>query len=340
MFKISKLLSFLLGMSGFLRMGVGEEGGGGALDVFAAAEAFSSLDRSGDDEETKQPDAVADETPEAAAERLAAEEAEGEQSEANDETAEPAKFTIKVDGKDVELTEAEVAEHYKNGLRQADYTRKTMEAAEAKKSADAEASKAKAERDRYAQELNNYAIKTHGDIQEQQGLLTEELLNSDPVEYLRQERIFRERQANLAKAQQELQQIGQQQQQEQAEARQSYFQEQQEQLLAKLPEWKDSTKAQAEAGAIKKYLTEQGFTPAECDFTDHRLILLARDAMKHADLLARAKSAVKKVQPLPTKVERSGTADSGKPDGRTAAMKQLGKTGSIDAAANAFAQFM
>lgn len=309
-----------------------------ALDTNSAAAAFSSLD-GGESHEEKDDAPDANESPDAAAERLALEDAAPEAVEEGDD-AKPAKFTIKVDGKDVELTADEVAESYKNGLRQADYTRKTMEAADAKKSAEAEATKARTERDEYAQKLNNYAIKINGDLQEQAALLTRELLDSDPMEYLRQKSIFEERQANLAKAQGELQQIGKQQHEEQAQARQSYLAEQQEQLLAKLPDWKDPVKAKAEAGAIKDYLAAQGFADAERDFTDHRAIVLAQKAMKYDALIERAKSATAKVAKLPAKVERAGISGSTSPDGRTASMKRLGNTGSIADAAAAFSQFM
>lgn len=341
--KFSKLLKMLLGMAGLFSMGVVEDGGGNTapLDSFAAADAFSSL--MGDDgpAENESPE---DDTPEAAAERLAKQElsgteeapenGEGEQVPAADD------ITVEIDGKTVKLTKAQIAENYKDGLRQADYTRKTMETAAARKTADAEIQQARTERDTYAQKLNNFAIATQSAMQEQAAVLTEELAATDPQEYLIQKHIFDKRQAQLVQAQQELGRIGQQQQQEQADAQRAYLTEQQEQLLAKLPDWKDPAKAKAEAGAIKEYLAAQGYTPQERDFTDHRAIVMAKKAMQYDALIERAGKAVKKVAALPVKVERSGNTETSKPDGRTEAMKRLERTGSIDAAANAFAQFM
>ncbi|MES2323273.1 MAG: hypothetical protein V4633_13495 [Pseudomonadota bacterium] len=337
MFKISKLLQFLLGMSGFLKFGVMDGDGGGyqPLDAFGAADAFSSLLGSDDPNESET---IVD-TPEAKAERLAAEEMSGDEEVTGEATEEP-EVTVEIDGKTVKLTKEQIAENYKNGLRQADYTRKTMEAADARKTAEAETAKARQERETYAQQLNNYAIATQSAMQEQAAILTQELLDTDPLEYLRQERTFKERQANLAQAQQQLQQLGQQHQQEQAAAQRAYITEQQEQLLAKLPEWKDHAKAQADANAIKEHLASCGFEGAERDFTDHRLILLARDAMQYRALIERAGKAVKKVAALPTKVERTGTPEVARPDKRTEAMKRLGQSGSINDAANAFSQFL
>lgn len=327
--KISKLLRLLLGVA-FFSMGVAEEGGGGALDVHSAAEAFSSLDGDAGHEKQGQP---VDETPEAVAERLAAEDAP---KEVEGEPVAPAKFTIKVDGKDVSLTADEVAEHYKNGLRQADYTRKTMESADARKTADAETARTRQERDTYAQKLNNFAITTHGAIQEQQALLTQELLDSDPMEYLRQERTLRERQANLILAQQELQQIDHQVRSERAEVERNHFADQHEKLLAKFPAWKDPAKAKTESNQIKEYLGSQGYEAGERDFTDHRHIVLAHKAMQYDALIERAGKAVKKVAALPVKPERPGSTETTKLDGRTTVMKRLSQTGSIDDAAAAF----
>lgn len=314
-----------------------------ALDMHSAADAFGSL-MSGEDTPNDAPaqTAQADEGPEAAAERLAAEEMSRNEPDKAPAGAAPAPaepVTVEIDGKPVTLTREQIAEHYKNGLRQADYTRKTMEAAEARKSAEAEAAKARQEREVYAQQLNSYVITNESLLREQAATLTQELLESNPVEYLTQERIFKERQAKLAQAHQELSQLNQQQQHEQAESQRTYFQQQQEQLLAKLPEWKDPAKAEADVTALKNYLGTQDFGPDERVFPDHRMVILARKAMQYDALIERAGKAVKKVATLPAKAERSGTPDAAS-DKRTEALKRLGKTGSINDAANAFAQFM
>jgi hypothetical protein len=315
--------------------------GGGALDMNSAAAAFASF--SAPVEEAKPAEAApAPTSEEAAAEQIAQEEAKAEAApeEQADDSADT--VTIKVDGKDVQMTKAELAEHYKNGLRQADYTRKTMETAEARKAAEAEANKAKAERDSYAEKLQHFAIQQNGTIQELQSQLTEELLTSDPVEYLKLERTLHARQAQLQQAQQELQQIGLQQKHEQEQSAQSYRAQQLEALQAKLPEWKDPAKAKAEAEQIKDFLSAQEFSAEDiAQLGDHRLILLARKAMQFDALQAKAREAVKKVQAAPAKVEKPGNSQVAPTDGRTRAMKQLESSGgSLSSAANVFAQFL
>ena len=312
------------------------------LDANGAANAFSSL--LGDDGPAEN-EPQHDDSPEAAAERLAKQEltADEDQPDEGEGDTEPAAddVTVEIDGKTVKLTKAQIAENYKNGLRQADYTQKTMATAEARKTADAETQRARQERQEYAQKLSNYAIRMQGDLQDQSQIDWRQLAQDDPAEYVVQKSIFDERQANLTQAQQELQKVSQIHQQEQAQAMQGYMADQQAQLLAKIPEWSDPAKARADANAISAYLNQNGFEANDvAAITDHRQLVIARKAMQYDALIDRAGKAVKKVAALPVKVERSGSAESSKPDGRTEAMKRLGKSGSITDAANAFSQFL
>ena len=312
-----------------------------ALDAHGAAEAFGAF-LGGDDapEQKGAANVASDDTPEAAAEKIAAEEAAGEEKPEDGEGGEPQKFTIKVDGKDVQLTADEVAEHYKNGLRQADYTKKTMEAAETRKTAEAEAQKARQQRDEYATKLQGFKNQADYELQTLASQLTNELLESDPVEYLRIERTARERQAQILQAQQELGQIDEQRKHEKAEADRLAIQDQQEKLLAKIPEWKDPAKLKDGLAKLSEYLAKEGYSDDSADLPRHLQITLAHRAMQYDALMARAKEAAKKVAAAPVKVERPGNAEGLKPgDGRTTAMKNLQKTGSLNDAAAVFAQF-
>lgn len=312
----------------------GESGGGAseALDTDSAAAALDAL--MGGAEEGSDTESAADDSPEAAAERLAKQELSGNE-EASEEAAEEQTFTVVIDGKEVSLTAAEIAENHKNGLRQADYTRKTMEAAEARKSADAEAAKAKSERDKYAKELSVYAISTDAQLKMLEAELTEELLDIDPHEFMRKKHTLEQGQAKLAQARGELTQLTEQQKAEQDAAYQSHIADQQAKLLAKMPGWKDPAKVQADVAAMKAYLTTLEFAPEEQQFPDHRMVILAHKAMQFDKLMADAKGAVKKVSALPTKVERPGAPVQG--DRRTEVFKRMGKSSSVDDAAAAYA---
>lgn len=291
-----------------------------------------------------------EETPETAAERLAEQDLAGGAEEGDDaeksevETEqqpeqEDDKVTVEVDGKSVSLTKAEIAELHKSGLRQADYTRKTMETADVRKSAEAEKAAAKQERDAYAQKLHVLDIQLSGDLERMNSQDWQTLIDNDPVEYMKQQRIAQERQAALQQVQQEARNINQQQQAEQQQAEVEYFRGQQQALLAKLPEWKDEAVAKAESDKIKTFLAAKGFTADEIrNVRDHKTVIMHRNAMLYENLMARAATATKKVAAAPARVERPGVAvEAQSKNPVIAARKQLARTGSDADAVNFFA---
>lgn len=345
---ISKHLKKLFIRGGVYREQAGEAsvGGGGPTSVSGATDAFSSL--------LGAPDAGAgsaeEESEESAAERLAADEAaaanQNNEDDAGQEQAKDANgtdddtVTFEVDGKPVTMTKAELAEQHKAGMRQDDYTRKTTEAANTRKAAEAEIEKTRSERNAYQQKLHAFALTQESIIADAEKVLTQDLLNSDPVEYLTQERILRERQANLTKANEELQRIGQEQQKEFQEAQQAYLTRQHQALLDKVPEWKDAAKFKEGISKIESFMETHGFTAGDGAMVlDARVILLAQNAMKYQDLLKRAAEGAKKVTTAPPKVDRPGVTPLNPSDGRTSAMKRLEKSGSVRDAVDLFKAF-
>jgi hypothetical protein len=126
-------------------------------------------------------------------------------------------------------------------------------------------------------------------------------------------------------------------------------------MLDKLPEWKDEAKAKADKKAIADELLARGFEPDRVfgksrqdgsvdpnmpGITDHKILLLARDAMLYRQMMSKAQTAAKKVSQLPQKVERPGSGESNGLDGRTRAMKQFSQTGSVRDAARVWEQIL
>jgi hypothetical protein len=306
--------------------------GGGALTVDGGAAAFAALldppvaAEPGTEEHPEQPT-----EPEVEAEQ----EQEAESSESEEE---PQTFTVKIDGKEVQVPLSELLNGYQ---RQSDYTRKTMEAAEQRKAADAETQKAQQERVEYNSKLERMAVQLEGVLEQQSQIDWAALIESDPVEYLKQQQLFQQRQALYQQNMQERQQLAQQYQNEQAQAHQSYLAQQQEDLLAKLPDWKDDAKAAAEKTAISKFLQEQGFEAEDISsIADHRHVLIARKAMLYDQLMAKANVQAKKVQEAPQRVVKPGVTSNGTADGRTAAAKNHAKHGTVESAASVFAQYL
>lgn len=284
------------------------------------------------DPEREQPEQQAEGAePAAPTEEAPAEPQEAEQQE--EQT-----FTVTIDGKEVEVPLSELKNGYQ---RQSDYTRKTMEAAELRKQAESETARAHQERQAYAANLQRMQAQLEGALQEQQQIDWQKLLESDPVEYLKQQHLFQQRQAayqqNLAHQNQLMAMA--KAEQEQAKAR--TLEEQRQALMTKLPEWKDESKRKAETESLKQYLTQEGYSDNDvASITDARAVILARKAMLYDQMISKASAAAKKVQNLPQKVERSGTGESHNLDRRGAAFQKLSKTGRIEDAAAVFASLI
>ena len=310
------------------------------LNASSAADAFLNLF-----DAPKEPDKTPEALEAEALDELTKKQPESEKPEPEDAVeaseADGETVTIEVDGKTVELTKAELADAYKNGLRQADYTQKTMAAADARKSADAETAKAFQERQAYAGNLQKMAVQLEGVLEQSSKIDWDALISADPVEAMKQQHLLQKRQAAYQDTVQQLQAIDTQTKAEQADQMRQFRQVQQQELLAKLPDWKDESRAKAESAAIKSYLKNQGFDDAAIDnIQDHRAVILGRKAMLYDQMMSKATAAAKKVQALPTRVVRPGVADSQRGDGRSSAMQRLSRSGSVNDAADAFKAFL
>ena len=300
------------------------------LDTNQAAAVFAEMLEPRKDGEGAEPQAVeAEEQPEAEAVEA---DVEAESQE------EPQTFTIKVDGKEVEVTLDELKNGYQ---RQSDYTRKTMEAAEQRKAAEAEYQKARSERDQYAQKLNSDSALLTALISEQQQINWQQLLESDPVEYLKQQHLYQQRYAQLQQVQQEQQKVWELQQSEQARQFQGHLKSQHDLLLEKLPDWKDEAKAKTEKAELKTWLSGEGFSDAEINsLADAKFVIAARKAMLYDKMISQAKAAAKKVQNAPQRVERPSTGNAPSLDKRSSAYQRLSKSGKVEDAAAVFASLL
>ena len=110
-----------------------------------------------------------------------------------------------------------------------------------------------------------------------------------------------------------------------------------EALLAKVPAWRNPEKAAQERGEITSALTTHyGFTAKELNgLTDHRLLVVARDAAAYRKLLANKDARVKQAREAPV-TARPGAA-APQPNGRVdftkarAKLRELGTKGNHQA---------
>jgi len=262
------------------------------------------------------------------------EETDTEQSEENEEAEEeekPQVFTVKVDGKEVEVTLDELQKGYS---RTQDYTRKTQQIAEVRKQTEAELQAVRAEREQYAQLLG--ALEAQVQQAAQPNIDWDRLYQDDPIEWVRQRELMRDNQEKNAAIQSEKQRLSQLSQQEQMQYRNQMLQQEQEALIAAIPEWKDPKKAAAEKTMLVQFGQKAGFSPDELkNVVDHRAVVMLRKAALYDQMMSK-KGQIKPVTNNGPKPAKPGAA--GRVSSNTEAMRaqqRLAKTGRVDDAADA-----
>jgi hypothetical protein len=266
-------------------------------------------------------------------------ETDTEQSELDEDTEEqeqPQVFSVKVDGKEVEVTLDELQKGYS---RTQDYTRKTQQIAEARKQTEAELQAVRAEREQYAQLLS--ALEAQVQQVAQPNIDWDSLYQQDPIEWVRQREVMRDNQDRAAAIQSEQQRLSQLSQQEQAQFMQQRLQHEQEALLAAIPDWKDPKKAQAEKALLVEFGQRVGFTPDELkNVVDHRAVLMLRKAALYDQMMSK-RGNIKPVTnngPRPAKPGAAGRVSNNTEAVR--AQQRVAKTGRVDDAANAIFQLL
>jgi len=206
------------------------------------------------------------------------------------EEAEPTgAIEIEINGQTRKLTADEVRDGV---LMRSDYTRKTQELAEMRQSFEAE-----------KQQLAQH-------WQQQFQMLTElqdepdwsRMRDEDPIGYIQEKAKWDDRAAKR-------QQLAQQQQMMTQQQRQQMLQQSSQRLTEALPSWNDAEVRQREQQAITKTLTnDYGFSPEDVSgVVDHRLVLMARDAMQWRQL-QQGKDAVSKRVAGKPRVQKPGSA--------------------------------
>ena len=257
-----------------------------------------------------------------------------EQTELEEDTQDETKpeiFTVKVDGKEVEVTLDELQKGYS---RTQDYTRKTQQLAEARKAAEAELQAIRAEREQYAQLLGALSeqVKTAAEPK----IDWDRLYKEDPIEYVRQREVMRENREKAAAIQAEQQRLAEIAQQEQMQQFQAVKAKESEALLEALPAWKDPAKAKAEKAMLVEFGQKMGFTPQELgNIFDHRVVLALRKAALYDQMQAK-RQGIKPVTnngPRPAKPGAAGRVSQMSESAR--ANQRLAKTGRVQDAASA-----
>ncbi len=299
-----------------------------APEVSADAETLNDIPE-GDETAVETTDDV--ETEAAPEEDVAADE---EPEEASEEEG-PQLVTVKINGKEEQVPFEEVVKGYQ---RQADYSRKTAALAEERRSFEAERQTVIEERQQYAQLL--------GALQQQiQQTLPQEpdwqrLYAENPLEYVRQKDLWRERQEQLVAAQYEQQRVMALSAQQQQASLAKLVQENRQKLVEAVPAWKDAKRWEQDRPKLLEYGTKLGFSPEELSQTyDHRAVVALYKAMQYDALVA---NQPKPVQGKGPRTAAAGSANTApKPASNvTKAKQRLAKTGKVSDAASLFEAFL
>lgn len=302
----------------------------------AASAFFGLLDGNAAPEEPEEEEAeAAPAEGEDAPEEQSGGESEDASEDAGDhEQTQTKRYTVKVDGKALEVDENELLAGYQ---RQADYTRKTQALSEERRAFEAERQALAAERQHYAQQLAGLIQQIRAEASQEPDWTT--LARERPDEYIVQRAVWDQRQAKLQAATLHHQQILLRQQEEMQKAQREHLKREQERLIEALPDWKDPAKAQAEKAGIVSYLQGAGYTDEEISgLADHRAVIVARKAMMYDALMAKRPEVEKKVAAAP-KMHKAGVAPTRGQRGqeqRAAKLQQLRKTGRVEDAAAIF----
>ena len=220
-----------------------------------------------------------------------------------EESQTPSTYTIKVDGKDVEVTLDELQAGYS---RQADYTRKSQVLAEQRKKADEELAATQQERQHYLSQLEQFNTQADAKIKEFSSTDWTKLKEEDPTEYMLKRDQYRELQDNKRMVEDEQKNLQLKQQQEHQAKWQEELGRQQEIMAQRLPEWVDPDKGPKLKQNIKSFAVKKGFTEQEVNsLIDARSVDVLHKAMLYENLLA-AKISNKKTKVVP-KVQKPGS---------------------------------
>ena len=215
-------------------------------------------------------------------------------------------YTVRVDGKDVKVTQEELLAGYS---RQADYTRKSQVLSEQRQKADLELAATQQERQRYLSQLEQFNTQADSKINELAKTDWTQLKEEDPTEYMLKRDQYRELQENKRTVEDEQKDLQLKSQQENQVKWQEELGRQQEIMVQRLPEWTDPDKGPKLKQNIKSFAVKKGFTEQEVSsLIDARSVDVLHKAMLYENLLA-AKISGKKTKVVP-KVTRPGSPAS------------------------------
>lgn len=225
------------------------------------------------------------------------------------DSPEDKRYAVTVDGETLELDEEEL----KAGYRMAAHNTRTAQAlGDEKRAFEAEAQVVRQKEAEYAQGLTQLRQALEKITGEPNWAERRKVL--PPDEFLKEKADWEASKAEVDALKRHEAEIQAQAQKTQAEQFQQYRRAEQDKLLAAIPEWSDGEKAKTEHAKLITVAKQYGYTEQDMlSVTDHRAILVLRDAMKYREL-HREPNAQTKAKVAPIKTARPGTPERPRPN--------------------------
>jgi hypothetical protein len=242
-------------------------------------------------------------------------------------------YEVTVNGNKQKVSLDQLMEGYSKG---SDYTKKTMELSEQRRSLDTELNNfskdkeaVKRMRDEYAQKLQ--AVEQN--LQTEDNIDWVSLAQTDPTEYAVKKAEHDRKKELQQNVQKERQKLAMEQTKEQEKLYENHIKMEQGKLVEALPIFGDEKKAPKLMEDLSKFAMKQGYTQQEVSMiVDHRAVKTLYDAFKYNQLLEKKNLRDKKVKPLNRVVSSEGKNNTRSTDKQVRVndrMKQLKKSGNV-----------
>lgn len=236
---------------------------------------------------------------------------------------------VKIDGKE---GKARLRDLIKSHQLEGHLNQKLMTHAEERKAFEVERSRLQSEQADKLLKLDSGLTTLQRALEGEFAQVDWQALKQDPSAFNAQYVAYEQRFAEMQRIGAEIAQERQQAQEQAARQAQAYLDEQKTLLQAKVPEWSDATRRDKDKAEISEYLKGHGISAEELEsISDHRQILVIRDALNWAKLQKQKPAVLKKVKDAPRLLKPGSPQSRGTQEqlGRQKARLQLKKTGSV-----------
>jgi len=242
-------------------------------------------------------------------------------------------FDVTINGKTQKVNLDELKEGYSKG---SDYTRKTMELGEQRRTLDSEIDTISKDKEAVKKMREEYATKLQAveqNLQIDDNVDWVKLAQEDPTEYAVKKAEYDRKKELQRNIQLERQKLAEQQRKEQEQIYRNHILKEQGKLVELMPIMGDENKAPKLMEEIGKFAIKQGYTEQEVRMiVDHRAVKTLHDAYKYNLLLEKKNLRDKKVKPVNRVVSSEGKNNSRSTDKQLRVdnrMKKLQKSGRI-----------